>query len=139
MKEKKRSPGPGRPFVKGQSGNPGGRSKLEPEIKAFKETTYKDFINNLQKYGAFSPNEMEEEIKRPTITMFEKIFGTIVIQASQGEKSAREVLLDRLWGKVKEHKEVDVDIRSLNPKDMIEAGKAALKVLEGEVDALQDS
>lgn len=89
-------------FKKGQSGNPGGRRPEDPIIKEFKETTYKDFIESLQKYGCFNNKEMEVELKRPTATMFELMFCRIVAGAANGDRDSRQVLLDRLWGKVKE-------------------------------------
>lgn len=92
----------GRPFPKGKSGNKGGRPKKNPIIAKFKETTYEDFIFQLQRYGVLTKDQMKEDLKRPDCTMFEHIFGRIVIDAAQGEKDARQVLLDRLWGKVKE-------------------------------------
>lgn len=98
----------GRRFQPGQSGNPSGKNgaSVDPAIKAFKETTYKDFINKLQKYGAFTRQEIANELQRPDATMFEIMFGQIVASAAKGDKDARAVLLDRLWGKVKEVHEV---------------------------------
>lgn len=99
----------GHRFKPGQSGNPkgiNGTTKIDPALKAFRETTYKDFITYLQKYGSFSRQEMATELQRPDATMFEIMFGQIVASAAKGEKDARNVLLDRLWGKVKEVHEV---------------------------------
>ena len=94
--------GRGRPFQKGKSGNPGGSPKKDPIIQQFKQTSYKDFINQLQKYGTLSRTEMAVELQRPDATMFEIMFGQIVASAAKGDKDARQVLLERLWGKVKE-------------------------------------
>ena len=92
----------GKRFQKGQSGNPGGGRKKDPLIEQFKETTYKDFLAGLQKYGKLSREEMQRELMRPDATMFEIMFGQIVASAAKGDKDARQVLLDRLWGKIKE-------------------------------------
>ncbi len=100
------NPKGGRKWPKGLSGNPGGRPKADPAIRAFKETTYKDFITHLQKYGNFTQKEIEIEVKRPDASMFELMFTNIVSGAAKGDKDARAVLLDRLWGKVKEVHEV---------------------------------
>ncbi len=115
----------GRDFKPGEVHNPGGKPKQDPAIKAFKETSYKDFIANLQKYGGMTEKEIAIELKRPDVTMFEKMFGNIVAGAANGDKDARAVLLDRLWGKVKDsieitNKEVDERLEQLN-KDKIVA------------------
>lgn len=93
-------------FKKGQSGNPSGRAKQDPQIRAFRELTYKEFIGQLQKYGHQTPEEIKEDLARKDVTMFEKIFGKIILQAAEGEKDGRQVFLERLWGKVKDQVEV---------------------------------
>lgn len=112
---KKRVPNPtgkgGVKFQKGVSGNPSGKPRQDPTIRAFKETTYKDFITHLQRYGSFSAAEMKADLERPDATMFELIFGKIIAQAAAGEKDGRQVLLERLWGKVKE----EVRLEQSNP------------------------
>ncbi len=89
-------------FKAGVSGNPGGRPKADPQIKVFKETTYKDFVTGLQKYGDMEKAELKKEVKRQDIRAFDLIFARVVDQATDGEKDARAVLMDRLWGKPKE-------------------------------------
>lgn len=94
-------------FKKGLSGNPSGRPKRDPFISAVKETTYKEFITALHKYGNLTRKEIAQELARPNATMFEVMFGQIVASAARGDKEARQVLLERLWGKVKEHLEIE--------------------------------
>lgn len=108
----------GKRFVKGQSGNPGGGKKLDPFVKEFKETSYKDFINQLQKYGKLTRLEMQADLQRPEATMFEIMFGQIVASAAKGDKDARQVLLERLWGKVKD---------SIEFKDMNEVEREKIR------------
>lgn len=118
-------------FQKGQSGNPGGKPKVDPSITQFKATTYKDFIENLQKYGGLSPAEMKADLARPNATMFELIFGKIISGAAQGDRDARNVLLDRLWGKVKQ----EVRLEEGNPiKEAMSklSSEELLKLIRGE-------
>lgn len=93
-------------FKKGQSGNPNGRPKVNPTLKAFRELTYNQFIGQLQKYGHQTPDEIKQDLARKDVTMFERIFGKIILQAAEGEKDGRQVFLERLWGKVKDQVEV---------------------------------
>lgn len=109
-----RAKSPGRPFKKGQSGNPLG-PRIDPVVKAFRETKYKDFINGLQKYGSIPPKEIKKDIAEGTdLPAFEVMFARIVLQASEGDKTALQILTDRLWGKVKDSVEIsthDMDDR----------------------------
>lgn len=89
-------------FQKGQSGNPSGRPRANPLLRAVKETSYAEFLLGLQKYGKLTRDEMQAELQRSDLTMFELLFGQIVDSAARGDKDARQLLLDRLWGKVKE-------------------------------------
>lgn len=119
----RKKPPTGRPFKPGQSGNPGGKPKIDPLIRAFKETTYRDFIHHLQKYGAFTKEEIQVEENRPDATMFELMFTNIVSGASRGDKDARAVLLDRLWGKVKEVHELhnyDKELAEIPKEKLVE-------------------
>lgn len=97
---------PPRLFEKGKSGNPSGRPKVDPEIKAVRELTYKEFLTQLQKYGWQTPDQIKKDLERKDVTMFERIFGKIILQAAEGEKDGRQVFLERLWGKVKDQVEV---------------------------------
>jgi hypothetical protein len=103
------NPNPKNKFKKGVSGNPGGRKKINPLISEFKKTSYEDFITQLQKYGSLSKDEMQQDIARKDATMFEIIFGRIIIDAAKGEKDARNCLLERLWGKAKDKAEHSTD------------------------------
>jgi hypothetical protein len=98
----KGNPNGGKKFIKGQSGNPSGRPKADPKIREFKETSYKDFIEGVQTYGNMGKKELKQEVAKDDIRAFDLIFARIVDQAGDGEKDARAVLMDRLWGKPKE-------------------------------------
>lgn len=97
-------------FKKGQSGNPGGKRKMDPLVKKIKETTYIEFVTSLHKYGSLTKKEITSQLLRDDISMFEIMFCQIVASAAKGDKDARNVLLDRLWGKAKEE-----NLHALNP------------------------
>lgn len=90
----------------GVSGNPGGKSNKDAEIKAFKECTYKEFIDKLQHFGYLTQLEMKQIIQDPKTPMFDLVFSRILFDASRGKQYAVAVLLDRLWGKVKDTMEL---------------------------------
>lgn len=92
----------GKPFPKGKSGNPGGGRKANPLVKAFRQTTYEEFIFSLQKLGAMPQQAVDKLLSDPETPMFEKVFARIVDGAAAGDNYARTVLLERLWGKARE-------------------------------------
>lgn len=94
--------GGGRKFQKGEVHNPGGRPKKDPLVKAFQETKYKDFVHKLQCFGSMPKEDLKEIVSDPKTTVFDLVFARILFDAAQGKADARQVLLDRLWGKVKE-------------------------------------
>lgn len=120
-------------FKKGKSGNEGGRPEKDPVVKKIQETTLREFMQALQKYGHFTKAQLAEELERPTATMFEIMFCQIVGSASRGAKDARQVLLDRLWGKVKDKVEytdaTEVErenIKRMSMNELIEKVKTLL-------------
>ncbi len=101
-KEKKKRGSKTTLWKKGVSANPGGVSKKGITLREFRKTSYDDFVNKLQQYGGMTPEEIKEEIKRPDITNFDLMFARVVDGAATGDRYARELLMDRLWGKAKE-------------------------------------
>ncbi len=89
-------------FKKGCSGNPGGRALITKEAKGFRKVSYDNFVNKLQEYGGMTNAELKEELRRPDISNFDLMFGNVVNSAATGDRYARELLMDRLWGKAKE-------------------------------------
>ncbi len=116
-------------FKKGQSGNPGGRPKVPDEIKKLRQMTYQEFLDALQKYGVMTREDVEAHLKRKETTCFEHIFGKVIIDACDGEKDARNLLIERLWGKVKES--YDLNLNSISDEELVLLGKAAIAQIEG--------
>ena len=105
-------------FKKGQSGNKSGRPKEDPKIKAFKQTSYQEFVKALQKYGTMSLAELKEEMKRPDISMFELMFAQLVGSAAKGDYQSRQMLIDRLWGKVKDGVDLNINQVEVTPENV---------------------
>lgn len=123
------------PYKAGQSGNPGGRPKLDPAIKKFKETSYEDFVRALQKYGSMTKVEINADLKRPEASMFDLMFGNLVLQAAKGNAQSRQLLIDRLWGKLKDS-DVHINIGKMDDKELIAMAHQAIKILSSEDDPL---
>jgi dsRNA-specific ribonuclease len=97
----------GKKFKAGQSGNPKGRPSVAPEIRQAKKITHDDFLNDLRKYGTMSRADLDAELLREDVSNFEALAATIVKDAVKGNKDARQVLLERLFGKVKDSLEIN--------------------------------
>lgn len=93
-----------KPFKPGQSGNPNGRPKKLPEIdKLLADVLGEDGENNEAK----------------------AILKALVVKAKRGDTRAAEILLDRAYGKAKQHIAIEGEpIRSFVIKDA--SGKDAL-------------
>ena len=76
-----------KPFQKGKSGNPNGRPKKLPELDELLKDILLDETNGK--------------------TQIELIVRTLVKQSLKGDIRASEILLNRSYGKVKEHIEVE--------------------------------
>jgi hypothetical protein len=87
-------------------------------IRAVRECTYKEFIMALQKFGTMTEAQVKEDLSRPDVTMFEKMFGTIVAQAAKGDPASRSLLIERLWGKVKEGVDINVSQVEVTPENV---------------------
>lgn len=86
---------------KGEVRNPMGRPPLEPLLKDLRETSFKDFCLLIQHYGALRSSEIVKRLEED-LTGFERIVARMVFSAGMGDKDALKVLLERLWGKVRE-------------------------------------
>lgn len=95
-------------FTKGKSGNLSGRPKLPEDVREFKKYSYDSFVRKLQEFTLLTKEELTKRVKDPGITMFDLMFAKVVIQAAEGDKDARNLIIDRLWGKVKEQIDVQV-------------------------------
>lgn len=94
-------------WKKGQSGNPeGARKHLPSPLKQFKEICQKQFLRSLQQYGLMTDEQLHADLARPDITQFEKLFCGLVTSAVNGDNAARHIIMDRLWGKVKDNTQV---------------------------------
>lgn len=91
-------------FKPGQSGNPEGARKHNPEIKKLKALTEVELID----VGTFIVkskfHQLKELLKSPEIsTLHAMAAGLAIKSVTKGDAAAFNALMDRLLGKVKEH------------------------------------
>jgi hypothetical protein len=91
---------PGIPFKKGKSGNPEGRPKLPPEIKAIRQGSKEQIIEAYGKYSHIARADLD---KYPPLNLIEEgVRNTLINFASEGETQAITKLWDQVHGKATE-------------------------------------
>lgn len=97
-------------FKKGQSGNPNGRPKMPPELRAAIKVSKVDFASMIEELVYLTNAQLKKRIKSPDANQIEQIVIRFILESKKtGAKvDYLKVLLDRWLGKVKEEKEVKV-------------------------------
>lgn len=93
--------GPGRPFQKGQSGNPGGSAKITKEQAAIKRLTQMQFTETASKIITMNIEEMKALGEDPQANVLEGIFARVLTRAyDQGNTQDLNYFVERCMGKV---------------------------------------
>lgn len=91
----------GKPFQKGQSGNPGGRPKLPDALKGVSIITNFELQKIISKYFRMTKPEVVEAGTSETLAMIEvAIARCLVVAAKFGDFNKLAHLVDRVGGKV---------------------------------------
>lgn len=105
---KKRAKTGGKNFKKGQSGNPKGRPKLDPEVKAIQQFNKDEVSKLLNKYSRMTQKEMLKVYNSEKAMMIEKWTAKIFIKATvEGDYRAMDYVLNRMVGKVADKMEIE--------------------------------
>jgi hypothetical protein len=94
------------PYPPGVSGNPLGVSKIAAQSLLLRQTEYAEFLSIFHTCGRMTDEDFDAWIKDKARVKFEKAVGLLVDQASKGDKLAFTILVERLFGKVKDISEV---------------------------------
>jgi hypothetical protein len=99
--------GNGRKFIKGQSGNPKGRPKMDAELRAVSKMSHGYIQQLINKYSAMTRAEVQAKITSQETPLVECAIASIYVKAIQsGDYMRLNALLDRAIGKVTEQLEV---------------------------------
>lgn len=96
-----------KPFQKGKSGNPSGRTQQSPELHRIKQLTASE-LAELANYIIKGDYETIRNLgKDPNATVLQRMVVAVATKIiMKGDMQALDTLLNRLIGKVKEHVEV---------------------------------
>ena len=104
----------GRPFKKGESGNPKGRPPMPAEMREIKKLSPQYLKTIIAKLSRMTPEEMMTWVKEPedrtdVPNNMEVMIASIIHKAiTDGDHNKLNFLLDRTIGKVVEEKKVQI-------------------------------
>lgn len=99
----------GRDFKPGQSGNPGGTSKVDRELMVIRKLSKEKFKDLANILISGTREDLERMLAKPdTTALTEMVIKVVLGIAERGDMTSLDRLLDRLIGKVKD--EVDVNV-----------------------------
>jgi len=116
-------------FKPGQSGNPSGKPKTDPELLKARALTRTKFEALANKFISMTKEDLKAAVTNPNATMLELMVAKIVEQAiSKGDQIRLTFILDRLIGKVPDKVEAQVtsEVLQMNEEEMIKAAEARL-------------
>lgn len=99
----------GRDFKPGQSGNPGGTSKVDRELMVIRKLSKEKFKELANILISGTREDLERMLASPgTTALTEMVIKVVLGIAERGDMTSLDRLLDRLIGKVKDEVELNV-------------------------------
>lgn len=102
LKPKRKKTG-GRDFKPGQSGNPKGRPKQSPELKAFLKMSKWELMERLAKHIMSDQSQLYKEATNPETSAFDALVAKVLMMGiKDGNHRVMAEILDRFAGKVRQ-------------------------------------
>lgn len=124
-------------WVKGQSGNPSGKTKFPEELRGIRALTQEEVCRLVAKYGRMLPDQIDALVEARQIPMLEFAIAKIFREAGvKGDFTRLSFLLDRAIGKVPvvvptdEEEEAIRQIQDMSDQELISLVKVKMIALE---------
>ncbi len=115
-----------KPFVKGQSGNPGGMPRIPDHLRHIASLSQNEVTKIVSKYARMTRVELQAAATAPETPMLEVAVASIFVQsAKNGDYARLSFLLDRAIGKVpvtaetSEEKMAREELRQISDEELI--------------------
>lgn len=114
------------PWKPGESGNPSGRPKLPPELKAIRCLSHLECSRLISKYARMEYDEILEASENPKLPMIESCFASLFLKGKEkGDWTTISFLLDRACGKLpliletEEEKAARAELDALTDEELV--------------------
>jgi Family of unknown function (DUF5681) len=92
------------PWKPGQSGNPGGRKKLRPELEQIAHQGRETAIESINKALLMTPDQLKHTLSNPNATMAEHLVASVLSKAiKEGCPIRAQFLMNYVLGKPAKH------------------------------------
>lgn len=125
------------PWKKGQSGNPSGKTRLPPELRAIRALTQEEACRLISKYARMGAAEVEAILEARTAPMLDLAIAKIFDESvKKGDWQRLSFLLDRAIGRIKiteatdEESEAIREIQDLSDQELIRLVKEKMPEME---------
>lgn len=122
-----------KPWVKGQSGNPGGLVKLPPELRIARRENMAGLIKLIHKYVAMTEDQAKQRLQGPDALQLEEMIQGQISKAKEGDSRAFQFIIEVMCGKIPESDENSNPADKMTPEEKLAAAKMMVQVLEREV------
>lgn len=123
-------------FKPGQSGNPSGRPKLSPELRAIRALDHLEVSRLISKYARMSYEEVQAANEDKTLPMVESCFASLFLKGKEkGDWASMAFLLDRACGKLPliletdEEKAARAELNALTDDELVKFLSAQIPAL----------
>lgn len=126
-----------KPYVKGQSGNPGGMPRVPDHLRGISSLSQHEVTKLVSKYARMTRGELQAAAQSQDTPMLEVAIASIFAQsAKNGDYARLAFLLDRAIGKVPTSTDLDEDklvrdeLKALTNAELVKLVKEKIPELE---------
>lgn len=123
----------GRPFPKGQSGNPGGAPKLPAELRAARRENLQALIRLVHAYAGMTQEEVTQRLSGNEAVQLEEMVQGQIKKASEGDHNAFKFIIELMCGKIPEQDDSELSLEKLTTAEKLTAMKQAVTFLEAQM------
>lgn len=122
-----------RPWKKGQSGNPGGKVGLPPEVASERRRNQAALIRLVIAYFGFTEEQAQQRLAGPDTTQLEAAVQGMINRAKEGDTNCFKYLTELICGKIPDQDDDPSDVANMSDEQSLEVMKRAALMLEQKI------